>query len=62
MILSSVPPIYLLRDLCDQIFEFQGWLVEVTEHDADRECIERSFKALIMLQDLKEEHKSVQIK
>lgn len=52
MIFISVPRTYLLEYMQNDLIEFKKWLIDVTEKDTDKDCIERSLNALFLLKQL----------
>uniref|UniRef100_T1JZE4 Telomere length regulation protein conserved domain-containing protein n=2 Tax=Tetranychus urticae TaxID=32264 RepID=T1JZE4_TETUR len=52
MIFISVPRTYLLEYMQNDLIEFKKWLIDVTEKDSDKDCIERSLNALFLLKQL----------
>ncbi|XP_053205051.1 telomere length regulation protein TEL2 homolog [Panonychus citri] len=52
MIFISVPKAYLLDYMQSDLIEFQKWLLDVTEKDSDKDCIERALNALFLMKQL----------
>ncbi|XP_074596548.1 telomere length regulation protein TEL2 homolog [Brevipalpus obovatus] len=52
VILTAVPPVFLMENMHHEIVEFQKWLIEVVNKDCDRECVTRALLALDILRDI----------
>jgi len=51
----SVPPIYLINEMSLQLVELQLWLKDITEREANTQCVQKAFTALQLLKEVVKE-------
>ncbi|KAI1309404.1 Telomere length regulation protein TEL2 -like protein [Halotydeus destructor] len=56
VIFTSVPPIYLLEHLRDEVQELRQWLMDVSSGDSNDECVKRSLQAIFVLNEVIEQN------
>ncbi|CAG2111185.1 unnamed protein product [Medioppia subpectinata] len=52
MVLMSVPPIYLINEMSLQMVELQLWLNDVTQREANSQCVQKALTALKLLKEV----------